>query len=408
MTMDDPCAFFREQTILLTGGTGGLGGCLLYKLTMKLDVRKIYAVVRGSTEAAKSQWKETMPEHIENMLATKKIELVLGDVTEHGFGIEETILREMAGSVTVIIHAAANINWLSTMPLKETIGNNCLPVLHLAQIAATFEKLTKFVFVSTAYANSFLPDGIVEEKIYPRGNAEQHLTQILKEGRVSEGVNRGFASPYTFAKHLAEQLLLSRNPNLPILIVRPTSIGPAISEPYPYYSRRSSCPLSRYIEKYMTAPDSGIFHVSPLHPAGTTIFDEIPVDIASNLILLHIVHGTKGIVHAGAESYALRTLARVHQDIVAHFPYVPGSQKGPSFVYVSDKSVEQGKYANFWKMMGADWHFLNTASKRFVSVEGPLSISLGGHNATEFMSERTRLIGEDIRRRRASEISTRL
>ncbi|KAK7049075.1 NAD-binding domain 4 protein [Favolaschia claudopus] len=375
MTMDDPRAFFREQTILLTGGTGVLGGCLLYKLTMKLDTRKIYAVVRGSTETAVSQWKETMPEHIEDMLATKKIELVIGDMTKHGFGIEDAILREMAGSVTVIIHAAANINWLSTMPLKETTSNNCLPVLRLAEVAATFGKLAKFVFISTTYANSFLPDGIVEERIYPVGDPEQHLAQILSEGKVSEGVDSGFASPYTFAKHLAEQLLLSRNRRLPILIVRPSTIGPAVSEPHPYYYRRGSCPVSDYIERYMSAPDSGIVHVSPHCADGTNVYDEIPVDIVANLTLLHIMHGTDGA-------------------------------RGPEFHYVTDKSIKQGRYAEFGKIWARDWRFSNAASKSFRSVKGPLSIALGDHDAAEkFMKERARRISEEVVRRRASKNS---
>ncbi|KAK7022422.1 NAD-binding domain 4 protein [Favolaschia claudopus] len=405
MTMDDPCAFFREQTILLTGGTGFLGACLLYKLTMKLDTQKIYAVVRGSTEAAISQWKKTMPEHIEVMLATKKIELILGDMTKHGFGIEQAILREMAGSVTVIIHAAANINWLSTIPLKESTSNNCLPVLGLAEAAATFEKLVKFVFISTTYANSFLPDGIVGEKIYAVGDAEQHLKQILSEGKVSEGVDSGFATPYTFAKHLAEQLLLSRNPGLPILIVRPSTVGPAISEPHPYYYRRGSCPGSDYIERYMSAPDSGIVHVSPHCPDGTNICDEIPVDIVANLTLLHIVHGTAGIVQAGAESYAKRTMAHFHQDIIDHFPRQDGA-RGPEFHYVTDKTIKQGRYAEFGKIWARDWHFSNAASKSFRSVKGPLSIALGDHDAAEkFMKERARRISEEVVRRRASKNS---
>ncbi|KAK7048908.1 fatty acyl-CoA reductase [Favolaschia claudopus] len=379
MTMDDPCAFFREQTILLTGGTGVLGGCLLYKLTMKLDTRKIYAVVRVSTEAAISQWKKTMPEHIEDMLATKKIELVLGDMTKHGFGIEEAILREMAGSVSVIIHAAANINWLSTMPLKETTSNNCLPVLRLAEVAATFEKLAKFVFISTTYANSFLPDGIVEEKTYAVGDAEQHLTQILSEGKVSEGADGGFAAPYTFAKHLAEQ----GTPAFPS-------------------SSRGSCPASDYIERYMSAPDSGIVHVSPHCPDGTNVYDEIPVDMAANLTLLHIMHGTVGIVQAGAESYVKRTMAHFHQDIIGHFPRQDGA-RGPEFHYVTDKSIKQGRYAEFGKIWARDWHFSNAASKGFRSVKGPLSIALGDHDAAEkYMKERARRISEEVVRRRAS------
>ncbi|KAK7022424.1 NAD-binding domain 4 protein [Favolaschia claudopus] len=403
--MDDPSAFFRQQTVFLTGGTGYLGACLLYQLATKLDTRKIYLLVRGSPEQAISQWKKTIPTQIEAILATEKVQLVVGDVTEPNFGFHSATLDEMADTVTIIIHGAASLNWMSS--LRETVHNNCLPVLHLAKIASIFKNLTRFIFISTIYASSHLPDRVVEEKVYPAGDAEEHLAQILKEGKVAGGVDGRFASRYAFVKNMTEQLLLARYPKLPILIARPGCIGPAISEPYPYYARGGACPLSDYIERYMQNPDSGIFHVSSLHPAGTNIVDEVPVDTVANLILLHVMHGTAGVIHTSAESYVPRTLAQLHQDVVDHFPKQHGS-RGAEFRYVTDDSVKQGRYAEFWGIGGRDWRFSNAASKRFRSVDGPLSVALGDHDSRQFMKERARRIGEEIIRRRASRVSSKL
>ncbi|KAK7022406.1 male sterility protein-domain-containing protein, partial [Favolaschia claudopus] len=310
----DPLPFFRKQTIFLTGGTGCLGGCILYKLAMKLDTAKIYALVRGSPERGISQLKDIMPNQTDDILATKKVQFLVGDITKKNFGIDPAVLTEMARTVTVVIHSAASISL--TSPQQECVRNNCLPVLELATLASSFKKLSKFVFVSTAYVNHHLPDGVVEEKIYPAGDAEKLLSQIMKTGTVSKGLAEySHPVPYTLVKNLTEQLLVSRNPSLPILIARPTIIAPAISQPYPYYTRHGSCPGSNYVQRYMEAPDSGIFHVSSLHPTGTNIFDEVPVDIAANIVLLHIMQGTTGIIHAGAGSYVRRTLAQLHQDI---------------------------------------------------------------------------------------------
>ena len=39
-----------DQTMFLTGATGTLGGCLLYKLALQLPTSKIFVLVRGSVQ----------------------------------------------------------------------------------------------------------------------------------------------------------------------------------------------------------------------------------------------------------------------------------------------------------------------------------------------------------------------
>ncbi|KAJ7099956.1 NAD-binding domain 4 protein [Mycena belliarum] len=389
----DASTFFRGQTIFLTGGTGCLGGCLLFKLALKLDARKIFVLVRGSAAQAMASWARTMPIEIEPVFATGKVHLVVGDFTKGDFGIEPATLAELAEQVTLVVHAAASISLKA--PLRTTIANNCIPTLQLAKLSTTFTKLSCFAYISSAYANSFLPDGVVEEKIYEMGDAEKEVSDILETGSVSRGMahlsHLEGVAPYYVGKHLTERLLPSRYPHLPILIVRPTIIGPAISQPYPYYGPSGSCPISTYMRGYMKAPDSGIFHVSPYHPMGTNILDEIPVDLVANILLLHLLHGTRGIVHAGAQSYVPRTLSHIHADIRAFCP----SESAP-FTYVTDMTIEQGKYARFWKLFGRDWHFSNKATKPLLAVMGPLSVALEDHDAASFMRNRARIIAEAI------------
>ncbi|KAJ7099959.1 male sterility protein-domain-containing protein [Mycena belliarum] len=390
MQNQDPSAFFRGQTIFLTGGTGGLGGCLLYKLALKVDARKIFILVRGSAAQAMASWAKTIPGQIASILATKKVHLMVGDITKRNCGIDPAILAEMGEQVTLVIHCAANTNLMA--PIHQTIADNCIPTLQLAELASTFKNLSRFVHISTAYVNSFLPDGVVEEKIYDTGDAEQQLLEVMQTGSVSHSAPKyDWVAPYTFSKYLTERLLLLRNPCLPILIVRPTAIGPAISEPYSYYGPSQSCPVTTYIRTYMKAPDSGVFHVSARHPTGSNIVDEIPVDFVANIILLHIVHGTGGIVHAGAQSYVPRTLSQFHSDICASSP----SEFGP-FTYVTDRTIEQGQHAQFWKAASRDWHFSNRATMSFLAVKGPLSIALEGHDAARFMRNRVMILAEEV------------
>ncbi|KAJ7152648.1 NAD-binding domain 4 protein [Mycena crocata] len=317
--------FFQKQTVFITGGTGGLGGCLLYKLALEVDTHKIFVLVRGSAAKAKACWAETMPMHLGRILATKKIHFVVGDITRRDCGIDPLILSEMVAQVTLVIHSAGSTNL--TDPLEKSVHDNCMPVLALAELLVTFQNLSAFVHISAACVNAFLPDGVVEEKIYEVGDPESQLAEILDTGFISQENLPDFPWPYSFAKYLAERLLLSRNPHLPILIVRPTNIGPAISQPYPYYGPLGSCPVSTYIRAYMEAPDTGVVHVSPHNLSGSNILDEIPVDLVANLILLHAMHGSTGIVHASSHSYTPRRLAQYHHDIRVHIlrplPAVP-------------------------------------------------------------------------------------
>ncbi|KAJ7728930.1 male sterility protein-domain-containing protein [Mycena maculata] len=388
-----PSTFFQSQTIFLTGGTGGLGGCLLFKLAMRVDTQKIYVLVRGSEARAKAHWASTMPAQIGPMLGTGKIQLVVGDTKERDCGIAPAVLAEMAGCVTLVIHCAANISL--TAPVKQSILDNCLPTLALAQLAGTFKKLSKFVHVSTAYANVHLLDGVVEERVYPVGDPERHLSEILDTGSIVQTGVPDFLRPYTLAKHLTERLLLARNPRLPLLIVRPSFIAPAISEPYPQYSPPGACPMSTYIRTYMAAPDSGVFRVTS--STADNVVDEIPVDLVANLLLLHVAHGTTGIVHAGAQSYVPRTLAQLHATILAHIPR-PERLPQPPFQYVTDACIEEGRYATFWRILGRDLHFSTKASEFLTNIEGPLSIRglLDGHDAAAFMDERARLVAREI------------
>ncbi|KAJ7842981.1 male sterility protein-domain-containing protein, partial [Mycena olivaceomarginata] len=292
---------FRRQTIFLTGGTGGLGGCLLFKLALKVDAHKVYVLVRGSIQRAQAQLEATMPDEIAAIRATGKIQFVVGDVTKPEFGLDRIVLSEMAENVTVIIHSAANISLKALY--RRAVDDNCLPTLWLAQFGSTFKNLAAFVYISTAYINGFLPDGPAEERIYELGDAEQQLFDMLTT-RYPESLSQAqstpplFPSRYSFSKtpHRAAAsslgtptypCLSSAQP--PLLIVRPTA--PAISQPHPYYSRPGSCPMSTYIRQYLMAPDSGVVQVSPKHQSGSNIVDEIPVDLVANLILLHTMRG---------------------------------------------------------------------------------------------------------------------
>ncbi|KAF8145185.1 male sterility protein-domain-containing protein [Mycena galopus ATCC 62051] len=354
---DVPCTFYKEHTVLLTGGTGGLGACILFKLALLLDTGKIYVLVRGSIERAKSQWGL----NVVRILATGRVELLVGDIGEKHLGLVPGVLAELAGSVTLVIHCAANIDLLAS--LNDHIRDNCLPTLELAKLASGFKNISRFVHVSTAYVNAFLPAGSVEEKIYETRDAEMQLSEILETGSTDV---EGFAGHYTFTKHLTERLLVLRYPHLALLIFRPTSIGPAISQPFPYYERDGD---------------------------GTNVLDEIPVDLVANLLLLHCMHGSTGVVHACAQSFIPRTTSQIVAEDIA-----PHTRQGNTRTHSgrADIASRSPLFTILAGLGGKDWRFSNAASRKFANVGGPLGMKLQDNEPEKFFSGRSKLLAERV------------
>lgn len=204
--------FYQEQTVFLTGSTGGVGGCLLYKLALILPTTKIYVLIRGSEARAVTRWRETLPDQIEDILATKKLVFVVGDISKPNFGISDEMLPELEREVTVVINSAANISLVD--PLRKAVEANCFAPLELARMSCHFRRLKSFVQVSTAYVNSNRSDGLLHEKIYPLEDAEAELAEIQLTGTTKHFAR--FPWAYSYSKHIMERILLARYPSLPI------------------------------------------------------------------------------------------------------------------------------------------------------------------------------------------------
>lgn len=100
----DHMSFFNDQVVFLTGATGGLGGCLLFKLASQLPTKKVYVLCR-STSKARMTWNKTMPNQIGSVLHSGKVKLVVGDILKPNFGIAPDLLAEIAAQTTIIIHS---------------------------------------------------------------------------------------------------------------------------------------------------------------------------------------------------------------------------------------------------------------------------------------------------------------
>ena len=238
-----------------------------------------------------------------------------GDITAIDFGLSTDDLQVLKETVNIVIHSASTIHL--RMPLKELAYTVIAPSLWLADTAFHFKNLTRFVFISTAYANAHLwmeddaTDVVIREQIYPLDDEKQDLldsaqsawNDIRKNGTSAEYQAHDFPWPYAYAKHLTERLLLQKasqmNSVVKLLIVRPSVIGPADSFPHPGFSTASSTPTTACAAAYILHPGRQmVFPTRCKNPSSESNIDEVPVDVVVDRTLLHTALGTYGCVHA--------------------------------------------------------------------------------------------------------------
>lgn len=363
---------FEAHTVFLTGSTGSLGGCLLYKLALQLPTRKIYVLIRGTPEQAIEKWQQAMPNQTKAILASKKIEFVVGDIKSVDFGIEVAVMEQLRSQITLVIHTAAKISLESS--LVDAFENNCLPALELARIASRFRRLKLLIQLSTAYCNSFLPDGPVLERPYnlTDEDPEEELASILTLDQ-SPHASR-FSSTYAQAKYVMEKLLLKRYPLLPILLVRPTIFGQALRHPYPLYGLENSTPLNKFYQIYMADRGSTqVWHAAEGYKTGANIIDEVPVDFVANACLLHAAARTTGTVQIGSELYEPFTFDEYIDIAMTNAPPSIRPQL-PQIVFTEDQSAPQCFLAELVQVASRNWLFDCSRSYWMRQVGGPLSL----------------------------------
>ncbi|RDW76878.1 Fatty acyl-CoA reductase [Aspergillus mulundensis] len=305
MADDDYLRRFEDEVVFLTGATGSLGGCLLYKLALRLPTKKIYALCRGSVSDAVRKWESSMPQQIDDILDTGKVELITGDLSKPGLGLNPAVREKLRSEVTTVINTAANISLVEE--LEKSVRDNCQTATALFEMIADFPHVRLFIHFSSLAVNGFLPGGSIEERIYsPPDSPDANKEALGLPGADSSKLQKDdrYLWPYGQAKHLAERLLLRQSSSIPVLIIRPAAIGPAISEPFALYGPDKAIPMHTLLL---------CFSLTDLSRVGNTDrpFEEVPVDLVASSCLLHLAARTTGVVHCASQLYVRRTAAEL-------------------------------------------------------------------------------------------------
>ncbi|KAH8432452.1 uncharacterized protein LDX57_010088 [Aspergillus melleus] len=285
--------YFDDKCVLITGGSGFWGRPL------------------GGRGALYSKWRKLLPTPFADRLCESDRLIVLdGDITKPHVGLSDSQVDIVRQDVQIVIHAASSINLTSNLTtLTPTVIRATETV---AKFALTCRALTRFVYVSSAYANAHLGprseaiDVPIYEKVYNPCQQDTALTewkdvQNIGTSWVYEAEDYPWA--YAYAKHLTERLLSQwfgdASTAGTLLIIRPSIVGPAQKVPYPGYCVPSSTPSTSAAAAILlsTDPEMRITTRSP-NPDAEIHMDEVPVDVVADRLLSHLAVGTTGCVHA--------------------------------------------------------------------------------------------------------------
>ena len=232
--------------MLLTGATGFLGKVVLHELLRRREafgIERVHLIVRGKRRS-------TPEDRFRQVVVSSpcfsrldedwpsKVEVVDGELTRPGAGIDPAARKELTGRITHVIHCAASVDF--DLPLRQAVAANVASALHVHELARECRHLTGMVDVSTAYVTPHLDDEARIDEVLaplPRAASEIHAA-ILAGGhdRPDDQVHllaeTGHPNSYTLTKCLAEHLLAERG-EVPLTFVRPSIISAALRRPFP-------------------------------------------------------------------------------------------------------------------------------------------------------------------------------
>ncbi|XP_065217208.1 putative fatty acyl-CoA reductase CG5065 [Planococcus citri] len=281
--------FYAQKKILITGATGFMGKVLLWKLLhscSQLDT--IFVLMRSkhgkssmsrNTEFFNSPAFENLKK--DNPKVFEKVVLISGDVGEDGIGLSDLDRGILIDEVSVVFHSAAIIKM--NMDLRTVLNVNTVGTARMLELAQQMKKLESFVYLSTAYCCCENPT--VEERMYPSNHNPNNIIDLIKwiEPKLLEKITPGLIHPlpntYTYSKRLTESMLHDYVSKVPIIVARPSIVGPCFKEPFPGWSDSINGPMGFYV-----AGGRGVMRTTTMNLDSKA--NMIPADISINSIII--------------------------------------------------------------------------------------------------------------------------
>lgn len=338
---------YAGRHVLVAGGSGFLGKVWLAMVLERIpDVGRVSVLLRGKGRGVKERFEKLVNEgyvfatlherHGAKLgeFVSRRVEVVAGDVSRPGLGIDPEVAARLRDSVDLVINFAGLVDF--NPDLRDAAETNVMGAVHVADFVQSCRH-ARLVHVSTCYVAG-QRDGRIPESVQPltpsgkRIDAKAELEEMLRiiarteadnespevdahlhkdvilrlegrgepsERRIREMVTRlkrkrlretmaqagtdrakalGWPNTYTYTKALAEYLLLERKGELDLAIFRPAIVESAVEFPFAGWNEgfNTSGPLV-YLAKTW-------FRHIPAR-AGNPL-DVIPVDMVCKALLI--------------------------------------------------------------------------------------------------------------------------
>ena len=154
---------FAMASILITGFTGFVGKCLVWKILLTCpEIKNIFVLVRANKNM-------TAAERFENIVNSFPFSQLSGSLVGKIIFVEGELTTDFSAHkliepVDVVIHAASSVNFEES--LNKSVDANVSGCQNLLNLCCSFLKPKLFVYISTAYAHC---DQSYElpEKVFP-------------------------------------------------------------------------------------------------------------------------------------------------------------------------------------------------------------------------------------------------
>ncbi|HVB36562.1 MAG TPA: SDR family oxidoreductase [Candidatus Acidoferrales bacterium] len=294
----------RGKHILLAGATGFIGKVWLANLLADApDIGKVYVLVRRRRSiSAAERFRKIVDEspvfeplaqrhgaHFDEFL-TERVEVLDGDLSETGLGLDEAVRSRLSGSLDLIINSSGLTDF--NPDLRDALASNVDSVAHLIdfirqsdhaallhlstcyvagerdgriietlvpnytptndpefEVEKEWQALRALIHAKEAQAESVpvtdelrraaiekptaaksLAGAALDNQI--RKNRTRWLRQTLTDAGTHRAQELGWPNTYTLTKGVSESLIATRGAGLPIAIVRPSIVESSLEKPF--------------------------------------------------------------------------------------------------------------------------------------------------------------------------------
>ncbi|XP_055948259.1 fatty acyl-CoA reductase 1-like [Argiope bruennichi] len=285
--------FFKDRCVFITGVSGFVGKVLLEKLLRSCQrVRTVYVLMRPKDgQEPRQRLDQLFTCQVfsrlkrENPRILTRVVPISGDISLPELGLSQTDTNMLAKQVSVVFHSAATVRF--DEPLKKSVDLNMLGTRRVLELGKRMSKLAAFIHVSTAY--SYCNRKEIDEIIYPENISPQKVIDIAEwmDDSMLESIlpklMDGRPTTYHYSKALAEHILVTEGPGLPLAIVRPSIVTAAFKEPMPGWVDGVNGPST-----FIIMTGKGLLRTMLVYKG--SVVDWMPVDMVANLLLTAAWH----------------------------------------------------------------------------------------------------------------------